>query len=322
MEQSTEINLSAELPAEYAGLRIDQALAKCFPDYSRARLTQWLKSGYVRVNGLPMAPKAKVLGSEMVEIQTQLSDPTLHQPEAIALDVVYEDDALLVINKPAGFVVHPGAGNQTGTLLNALLHHVPQLATIPRAGIIHRLDKDTTGLMVIAKTLPAHTKLVAALSDRDIKREYLALVAGEVLSGKTIKQPIGRHRSVRTKMAVTHNGGKPAVTHTRCQTRYKGYTLLRVQLETGRTHQIRVHLSFDGYPIVGDSLYGWRYQVPKGSSVELQEAIRSFKRQALHATRLAFNHPISNEPLAFEAPLPKDMQELCDTLGAQEYDQS
>lgn len=314
MDDSTNIDLATTIPVEWRGMRVDQALAKCFPDYSRSKLTQWLKAGYVRIDGVSLPPKVRLQGDESIVIQTVLESSQEAKPEAIPLNIIFEDDSVLVINKPAGLVVHPGAGNHQGTLLNALLHHRPQQALLPRAGILHRLDKDTTGLMVVAKTLPAHTVLVADLAERTIKREYLALVAGEILAGKTIRQPIGRHRTQRIKMAVT-NAGKPAVTQTRCHTRFKGYTLLQVTLETGRTHQIRVHLSHDGYPLVGDSAYGWRYTVPKGATPELHEAIRQFKRQALHAFRLGFLHPIDKTPLSFEAPLPEDLQKLIVILG-------
>lgn len=305
----TNINLTAHIPEDYSGMRVDQALAKCFPDYSRSRLTQWLKAGHVRINGLPMAPKSKVVGNEAIVIQTDLNAELADLPEAIALQVIYEDEHLLIINKPAGLVVHPGAGNRQGTLLNALLHYLPQLQQVPRAGIIHRLDKDTTGIMVVAKTLISHTALVASLALREIKREYVALVGVEILAGKTIRHPIGRHRSQRVKMTVT-DAGKPAITHFRCAKRFKGFTLLQVRLETGRTHQIRVHLSHEGYPIVGDSMYGWRYKVPAQSSLALQEAIRVFPRQALHAHRLGLNHPITQQPMQWEAPIPEDLSHL------------
>lgn len=311
---STDINLSTQIPVEYAGMRIDQALAKCFPDYSRSRLTQWLKAGHVQVNGFPLAPKSKVVGNESIVIQTALENDVDDLPENIALQIIYEDDALLIINKPAGLVVHPGAGNRQGTLLNALLHYLPQQQTIPRAGIIHRLDKDTTGIMVVAKSLAAHTALVASLALREIKREYLALVGEEILSGKTIRHPIGRHRTQRVKMTVT-DAGKHACTHYRCAKKYKGFTLLQVQLETGRTHQIRVHLSHEGYPIVGDSLYGWRFKVPKQSSLELQEGIRGFNRQALHAFRLGLIHPIDKTAMQWEAPVPDDMKNLLNLMS-------
>lgn len=306
--------LEAVMDEQYRGHRLDQALAKCFPTHSRARLTDWIKRKEVTVDGAYWEPKTKLKGGEAVIINTNVSMQQADEEENIPLNIVYEDADLLVLNKPAGLVVHPGAGNRQGTLLNALLYHAPCLREIPRAGIIHRLDKDTTGLMVVAKSLEAHTKLVAELAARQIDRQYLALVAGEWIAGKTIDLPIGRHPTTRTKMAVMQISGRPAVTHFRCHQRFVGYTLLHAKLETGRTHQIRVHLSHDGSPLVGDSLYGWRYKVPKGASPALQEAIRAFQRQALHAWKLAFNHPLTHEALAFEAPVPEDFQSLLKIL--------
>lgn len=304
------VYLTTVMDESYGGQRLDQALAKCFPAHSRARLTDWIKRNEVWVNGEHWEPKRKLKGGESILIDAEVAAQQADEGQAIPLSIIYEDDEILVLNKPAGRVVHPGAGNRQSTLLNALLYHAPALREIPRAGIIHRLDKDTTGLMVVAKTLAAHTKLVASLAAREIEREYLVLIAGEWIAGKTIDLPIGRHPTQRTKMAVMKTSGKPARTHFRCYQRYEGYTLLHAKLETGRTHQIRVHLSHDGFPVVGDSTYGWRYRVPKGASVALQEAIRRFSRQALHAWKLSLDHPVSGERLSFEVPLPDDFAAL------------
>lgn len=309
MKIQDQIKLSVQIPDEYRGMRLDQALARSFPQHSRMRISQWIKQEQVWVNGKKSEPKAKVVGGETVLIEAQVL--ALHEDLAqdLPLNILHEDESILVINKPAGLVVHPAAGNRQGTLLNALLYHIPTLAQLPRAGIVHRLDKDTTGLMVIAKTLTAHTALVAALQKREIQREYLALVGEEIIAGGTIDAPIGRHPQQRTKMAVTQSG-KPARTHFRCKKRYQGFTLLHVQLETGRTHQIRVHLSHKGYPIVGDATYGWRYKVPAKSSEALREFMMHFKRQALHAQILSLQHPVSGEKMRWEAPLPMDFSQL------------
>lgn len=309
MLERESIALEVSVPETYRGLRLDQALAKCFPLHSRSRLTQWIKTRQVTVNGEHWEPKAKVLGGETIAINAMLEPQQEDVGESIPLNIVFEDDDIIILNKPANLVVHPGAGNKQGTLLNALLYHAPQLAHLPRAGIVHRLDKDTTGLMVIAKTLAAHTRLVAMLQNREIERKYYALVAQELIAGGSINEPIGRHMQHRKKMAV-HQNGKPACTHYRCYKRYRGFTLLDVKLETGRTHQIRVHLSHIGYPIVGDSIYGWRYRVPAQSSSELQQILSEFKRQALHAYSLQFEHPISKEVMQWQAPIPDDFETL------------
>jgi 23S rRNA pseudouridine1911/1915/1917 synthase len=311
------IQLDMQVGAECQGMRLDQILAKNFPQYSRMRLSQWIKQGQVLVDGQICEPKTKLHGGEYVAIQATVPVSTEDMPQSIPLDILYEDDDLLVLNKPAGLVVHPGAGNTQSTLLNALLHHAPSLQHLPRAGIVHRLDKDTTGLMVVAKSLPAHTGLVAALQAREIQREYLALIGSELIAGGTVDAPIARHPAQRTKMAVDSRG-KPAVTHYRCQRRYQGFTLLKVRLETGRTHQIRVHLSHKNYPIVGDALYGWRYKIPPQSSQALQEALRAFRRQALHAERLAFIHPVTGQALEWQTPLPEDFAHLLTLLTPKE----
>jgi 23S rRNA pseudouridine1911/1915/1917 synthase len=295
------------VPDDYAGLRLDQALVKFFPEYSRSRLQEWITQQQVKVNGDFATTKQKVWGGEKLEVLPQ-SHPA-EQPylaEDIALDIVYEDDTILVINKPVGLVVHPGSGNWEGTLLNALLHYAPQLAEVPRAGIVHRLDKDTSGLLVVAKTIPAQTALVRQLQERSVKREYLALVHGELRHGGVVDEPIDRHPTQRVKMAVVEKG-KPAVTRYQVEERFPSCTLLRCTLETGRTHQIRVHMAHIKHPLVGDSVYqkGAQKCVP-----ELRTLLNSFPRQALHATRLALEHPVSGETMEWHVPLPEDMTQL------------
>lgn len=303
-----------ELPAEAAGLRLDQALARALPQYSRSRIQAWIEAGAVSVGGEPLRAKDKVLGGERVLVEAALDIETDAAPETMPLAIVHEDRGVLVVNKPAGLVVHPGAGNREHTLQNGLLAHDPALAHVPRAGIVHRLDKDTSGLMVVARTLEAHAALVAALAAREISREYLALCVGVMSGGGTIDEPIGRHRTLRTRMAVRADG-RESVTHYRIEERYRAHTLVRVSLETGRTHQIRVHLTHVGYPIVGDPVYGNRRRaLPAGASPEASAALQGFTRQALHATKLAFDHPSSGAALAFEAAPPPDMRELMAVL--------
>jgi 23S rRNA pseudouridine1911/1915/1917 synthase len=301
------------LPAEAAGLRFDQALARSLPQYSRARLKEWIESGAVQVDGRALRAKDKVLGNEQVRIEAQLPVATEVAPEAMPLAVVFKDRALIVINKPPGLVVHPGAGNARHTLQNALLGLEPRLALVPRAGLVHRLDKDTSGLLVVARTPEAHTALVALLAAREITREYLAVCAGVMTAGGTIDEPIGRHRSQRTRMAVRADG-RPSVTHYRVVRRFRAHTLVRVQLESGRTHQIRVHLSHAGFPVVGDALYGGRRRIPAGCTPELAEMLGHFPRQALHAARLKLAHPVTGREMEWEAPLPPDMAALVAAL--------
>lgn len=301
------------MDAGLAGERLDRALARALPEYSRTRLQEWIRAGQVRVDGAIARPRALLAEGQSVVLEATLEPVIEDAPERIALDVVHEDAALLVVNKPPGLVVHPGAGNRRGTLVNALLHHAPELSHLPRAGLVHRLDKDTSGLLVVARTTAAHAALVAALERREIHREYLALVRGEIVAGTRIDAPIGRHPSARTRMAVTVRG-RPAVTHTRVVERIAGYTLLAVKLETGRTHQIRVHLGHTGTPIVGDGTYGGRQVLTAGLSPAATEAVRTFPRQVLHATRLGFIHPASGEEMTFEAPLPPDISELLAVL--------
>jgi 23S rRNA pseudouridine1911/1915/1917 synthase len=303
------------LPAESAGLRFDQALARCLPQYSRARLKDWIETGAVQVDGRPLRAKDKVLGGEQVRIQAELPMEVTVAPEALPLEVLFKDRALLIINKPAGLVVHPGAGNARHTLQNALLGLDPNLARVPRAGLVHRLDKDTSGLLVVARTPEAHTALVAALASREITREYLAVCTGVMTGGGTIDEPIGRHRTQRTRMAVRADG-RPSVTHYRVVRRFRAHTLVRVTLETGRTHQIRVHLAHAGYPIVGDPVYGGRRRLPPGATPALAAALQGFPRQALHAARLELAHPVSGKLLEWEAPLPQDLTGLLAALAA------
>jgi 23S rRNA pseudouridine1911/1915/1917 synthase len=305
--------LSIVFPPEHAGLRLDQALAATLPQFSRERLKAWILEGRVMVAGAASKPRDRVRGGETVTVHPHLEAATSAAAEDIPLRVVHEDEAVLVVNKPPGLVVHPGAGNPAGTLLNSLLHHVPALRDLPRAGIVHRLDKDTSGLLVIAKTLPAHTSLVRQLARHQVAREYLALVHGGIVAGGSITTAMGRHPRDRQRMAVLPEG-KPAITHYRVAERLGPYTLLRVSLETGRTHQIRVHMSHLRHPIVGDATYGGRSRLPKGVEEGIRQAIGGFPRQALHAQRLAFTHPISRQPLACEAPLPDDMTQLMSLL--------
>jgi 23S rRNA pseudouridine1911/1915/1917 synthase len=307
------VHLSARIPASAAGRRLDQVLAELFSGYSRSRLQQWIKQGSVLLNGHTAPARYRVAGGEQVEIAAQLQVETGVQPQPIPLDVRFEDPHLLVLNKPPGLVVHPAAGNPEGTLQNALLYHYPQLASLPRAGIVHRLDKDTSGLMVVARSLSAHKSLVEQLQARSVRREYLALVQSPVTAGGTIEAPIGRHPRDRLRMAVVPSG-KPAVTHYRILERFPAYTLLEVSLETGRTHQIRVHMAYIRCPLVGDPLYAGRQKLPRGVSPRLREAVSSFRRQALHAARLELTHPASGERLSWQAEMPDDFSRLLDIL--------
>lgn len=311
---SEAISLHAIVTPELAGSRLDQAAAQLFPAYSRERLKQWIQEGTLTLDGQPAKPKEKVMGGEALSIEVVLEDETVAEAEDIPLDIVHEDDQLIVLNKPAGLVVHPGAGNAQGTLMNALLHHEPTLAQLPRAGIVHRLDRDTTGLMVIAKTLTAHTSLVGQLSDKRVYREYEAVCYGNMTAGGTVDAPIDRHPHDRVKMAVVP-GGRQAVTHYRILQRFPNHTHVRVQLETGRTHQIRVHMAHIGYPLVGDPVYA-RLRFPKGASAALNDKLKTFTRQALHARRLGLVHPSTGESCLWECELPKDFVALLDAIKA------
>ena len=308
------------VPDELAGLRLDQALAKMFPDYSRSRLKSWLVGGAVLVDGEKRRPKDRVDGGEEIELSIVAEVAVRSEPEPIRLDIVFEDEALLVIDKQAGLVVHPGAGNPRGTLMNGLLHHAPALVELPRAGIIHRLDKDTTGLLLVGKTLPAHTALTRALAEREVARHYLAICRGVLTGGGTINEPIGRHPVDRTKMSIRQDG-RPAVTHFTVRERFRAHSLVDVKLDTGRTHQIRVHFTHRRHALIGDGVYGGRLALPAGASEALIEALRGFKRQALHAARLKLLHPTSGAELDFEAPIPEDLAMLIEVLRADNSEQ-
>ncbi|WP_057832312.1 23S rRNA pseudouridine(1911/1915/1917) synthase RluD [Colwellia sp. TT2012] len=302
------------VPESCLGKRFDQTLAIMFPDYSRSRIKEWILAGQVQVNSKVLTrPREKMYGGEVVDINAKVEAELRFEPQNIPLNIVYEDDDILVINKPVGLVVHPGAGNPNGTLLNALLHHYPQIDVVPRAGIVHRLDKDTTGLMVIAKTIAAQTNLVEAMQLREITREYEAIACGVMTAGGVVDAPIGRHSTKRTQMAVSFVG-RPSVTHYRVLEKYRLHTRLRLRLETGRTHQIRVHMSHITHPLVGDPVYGGRPRPPKNSTPELLMKLRNFKRQALHAAMLSLFHPITGEEMTWHADLPADFVELIELL--------
>ncbi len=305
--------LNATVPDELAGRRFDQVLAELFPDFSRSRLTAWVKSGDVLLAGERAIPRQIVRGGERIELEVKLEREIGAEPEAIELEIVHEDADVIVVAKPPGLVVHPGAGNRAGTMQNALLHHDPGLANIPRGGIVHRLDKDTSGLLVVARSMRAHTALVEQLSARDMHRQYVAIVYGAMVAGGRVDEPIGRHPRDRLKQAVREDG-REAITHYRVRERFRAMTLVECRLETGRTHQIRVHMAHVRHPLVGDSQYGGLLRLPKGASPALAEALRGFRRQALHAERLEFVHPKTGKPAAFEAPLPADMQALLAAL--------
>jgi 23S rRNA pseudouridine1911/1915/1917 synthase len=313
----TVIRHQGQVPLSAAGRRFDQALAEMFPDYSRSRLAGWIKAGAVTLDGAVAPPRQLLRGGEQVRLEAELANEVESTPEAIALAIVHEDEHLLVLDKPAGLVVHPGAGNPAGTLLNALLHHQSTLAELPRAGIVHRLDKDTSGLMVVAKSLAAHTALVDMLSRHEVERQYEAVVFGTLVAGGTVDAPIGRHMGDRLRQAVRdEEDGKHAVTHYRLRERFRAHSLIQCNLETGRTHQIRVHMAHIHHPLVGDPLYGGSLRLPKGATQELVAALRGFRRQALHAERLAFEHPVTGEAMAFEAKRPADQQALIEALRA------
>ncbi|HEY8036107.1 MAG TPA: 23S rRNA pseudouridine(1911/1915/1917) synthase RluD [Methylobacter sp.] len=311
--------LTAEVPFEMAGMRLDQVLAELFTDYSRSKLQTWVKAGRVQVNGLALKPKDKLDGGEEITLDAEAEVVITAEPEPIPLEIIFEDESLLIVNKPAGLVVHPAIGNWNGTLLNALLNHDPNLETLPRAGIVHRIDKETSGLLMIAKTLQAHNSLTGQLQDRDITREYLAITRGRMTAGGTVDEPIGRHPTDRKRYAVRENG-KHAVTHYRVAQRFTRHTLVQVKLETGRTHQIRVHMAHIRFPLLGDQVYGGRFQMPPDCSEQLEKELRSFKRQALHAAKLGLQHPVTDEYCEWEQPLPDDMTRLLEALAENERD--
>ncbi len=300
------------VPAEAAGMRLDQCLANLFSDYSRSRLKQWIEDGRVLVDGQRWRPRDKVRGGERIDLEIVVEAAGRCEAQALPLTVIFEDAHLLVVDKPVGLVVHPAAGHHDGTLQNALLHHAPELDKLPRAGIVHRLDKDTSGLLVVARTLKAHKSLVDQLQARTVKREYLALVAGKMITGGTVNAPVGRHPVNRKRFAVIEDG-KEAITHYRIAERFPHHTLIKVQLETGRTHQIRVHMAYLRFPLLGDPEYG-RLRLPPGASDHLTEVLRGFKRQALHARRLSLVHPANGEKVSWESPLPEDFENLLEAL--------
>lgn len=312
------IQLRAEVPADLSGARLDQAAAKLFPDYSRARLQLWIKSGELTVDGKSARTRDKLLSGALLVLHAEVEDEERWLAEDMDLDIVHEDDAIVVINKPAGLVVHPAAGHAHGTLLNALLAHVPDIASVPRAGIVHRLDKDTSGLMVVAKTLAAQNHLVMQLQDRSVSREYEAVVFGTMTGGGTVEADIGRHPRQRKKMSVVTLGGKEAITHYRLIKRFANHSHVRCMLETGRTHQIRVHMAHIRHALIGDPMYAGRPRIPKGASQVLIDALRGFDRQALQARRLSLVHPSSEEVVSWEVPVADDMVELLAVLARED----
>ena len=313
LEKKKKISLNYSVLDSDEGLRVDLVAAKQFPDYSRGHIQKWIKNGDLLVNNQEVKTKHSLQLNDVISVdfweEPQLGD----QPEAIPLDIIFEDEEIMIINKSVGMVVHPGSGNPDGTLVNALLAHQESLGFLPRAGIVHRLDKDTSGLMVVAKKEFAYLNLIEQLKERSVKRTYMAIVVGVPISNKIINEPIGRHPKIRTKQAVVKNG-KEAITRVSLSESFQGYSLLRVNLETGRTHQIRVHLSHAGYPIIGDSVYGARKQFAPGSTEDLKNIISSFTRQALHASELELIHPSSMKLVSFEADLPEDMSTLIGQL--------
>lgn len=311
----TELELiRIQVPAELAGLRLDRALAALLPDFSRTRLQQWLREDRVQCDRGPLRARDPVRGGDWIEVRGSLPRDERWEAQEMPLDVLYEDADLLVVDKPAGLVVHPAAGNPDRTLVNALLHWDPDLARLPRSGIVHRIDKDTSGLLVVARTLRAHRSLVEQLREHSVMREYEAVATGVMTGGGTVDAPIGRDPRHRTRMAVVP-GGRPAVTHYRVVARFRAHTHVRVRLETGRTHQVRVHLASLHHPLVGDPVYGGRLRIPAGCSPELAGALRAFRRQALHAARLEFTHPATGNPMSWESPLPADLRALLRSLA-------
>lgn len=311
----THIVLHAQVPETSANQRLDLVAAQMFPEYSRARLQTWIKDGKFTVNGAAGRPRDTVYAGDELHVDVVLQPEREWEAQAMPLDIVFEDEHLLILNKAADVVVHPAAGHRDGTLLNGLLSHAPSLQEVPRAGIVHRLDKDTTGLMMVAKTLASHTFLVEQLREREVKREYEAIAQGVLTGGGTVDAPLGRHPVNRKRRAVIE-GGQEAVTHYRVLQRYRSHTHIDVRLETGRTHQIRAHLAHINIPLVGDPLYSGRLQLPAGCSPSLAESLRGFKRQALHARRLTLQHPESGETVSWEAPLPADFESLLSALEA------
>ena len=316
-DASSSIQLSAQVPESMHLHRLDQVAVALFPDFSRSKLQGWIKAGVLTVDGAVLRSKDKVSVDQMLQLCTQLEPEVSWSGEDIPLDICFEDEHVLVVNKPAGLVVHPAAGHAGGTLVNALIHYAPELDCLPRGGIVHRLDKDTSGIMFVARSPLAHRSLVEQLSARTVKREYAAVCIGALSGGGTINEPIGRHPHARTKMAVVHNG-KPAVTHFKVAERFGNHTAITVSLETGRTHQIRVHMAHRHHPLVGDPTYGGRPRIPSGASAALVDGLRQFSRQALHARHLAFDHPASGERLELGTHLPDDLEALLALLRAED----
>ncbi|MBV7300789.1 23S rRNA pseudouridine(1911/1915/1917) synthase RluD [Enterovibrio paralichthyis] len=312
-----QLELISTVNENQLGQRLDQALAELFPDYSRSRIKEWILADKVSVDGeIVNKPRLKMMGGEAIVVQAEIEDEQRWEAQDIPLNIVYEDDDIIVINKPRDLVVHPGAGCPDGTVLNALLYHYPDIAEVPRAGIVHRLDKDTTGLMVVAKNIPTQTRLVRALQKRKkFTREYEAIAIGTMTGGGTIEKAIGRHSTKRTHMAVQELG-KPAITHYRVVEHFRAHTRLRLRLETGRTHQIRVHMAYLNHPLVGDQLYGGRPRPPRNAGDELIQGLRKFDRQALHAVMLRIEHPTTKELMEWHAPVPDDMVALTEVLRA------
>ena len=313
MSSESRITASFSVPSELSDRRLDQAAAELMPEHSRSRLQGWIKSGALTVNGNVFRPRDKVMMGDSLELDAEPEAQVTWEAEAISLDVVYEDEHLLVINKPAGLVVHPAAGHADGTLVNALLNYAPEVENLPRAGIVHRLDKDTSGIMVVARSLIAHTSLVDQLQTRTMGREYEAVIVGTLTGGATVDAPVGRHPQERKKMAVV-SSGKPAVTHYRLAERFAAHTHIRCTLESGRTHQIRVHMAHVKHPLVGDPQYGGRLRLPKGTTEELRLALAAFQRQALHARKLTLTHPQTGQTMSWEVPMPTDMVDLIAAL--------
>ncbi len=310
----SEFPAKVRIPEALSGQRLDSALAEMFPDYSRNRLKQWIQQGQILLEGKQVKPKVKVFSDQELQLDIESVEPDEGcLPEDIPLDIVYQDESLIVINKPAGFVVHPAAGHHRGTLQNALLFYDESLAGVPRAGIVHRLDKDTTGLMVVARNLISHKYLVEQIQQREVHREYQAIVHGVMTGGGTVDEPIGRHSHDRVRMTVREDG-RPSVTHYRVLKRFRAYSHIHVELETGRTHQIRVHMQHLRHPAVGDPVYAGRPRIPAEADVAFIDLLRGFNRQALHAWRLSLKHPVSGENISWQADLPEDMQQLLSAM--------
>ena len=315
------ISIEEVVPEYLDGQRSDIIASELFPEFSRSRLQSWIKDGSLLVDGSLVRPKDKLTTNQCLRLNAQYEQQERWLPQNIPLNIVYEDDHLLVVDKPVGMVVHPAAGNPDGTLLNALLNHVPDMGSVPRAGIVHRIDKDTSGLLVVAKTVESQLLLVRQLQERTVKREYSCIAEGTFTGGATIEAPIGRHPRSRLKMAVVMSG-KEAITHYRIEERFSAHTLLNIQLETGRTHQIRVHMEHIKHPLVGDQLYGGRARLPKGVSSRLRHALQNFSRQALHAARLSLKHPEKGELMSWQSPLPDDIQQLLGSLREYEREKN